>query len=261
MQKSLKLMEGGVVPVWVFDGPPGEFKSDTVKKRESRKRESERIMHESLEKGDYEAAMKASKQAISLKQEEIDSLRDLLEVAGVPYAQAKSEADHKLAKLCAAGVISAVISEDGDLMTHGVNTVLRSHKPGSFIAYKKDEILNALSISESQFIDLCILLGTDYNENSKGMGPQTSLKLLLQHGSIEGILETNKKFDIEDLETKYKTIRQIFSPAHNEETDLIVWPKYDERKFKEYLLMKKFKESNIDKYSARFSKAHSKLSI
>lgn len=261
VQKSLKLMENGVMPLWVFDGAPGDFKSETVKKRESRKKESERVLKESLEKGDFETAMKASKQSISLKQEEVDSLRDLLEVAGVPYSQADSEADHKLAKLSRAGLISAVISEDGDLMAHGVDTILRADKPASFVAYRKQDILKSLDIDDAQFVDLCILLGTDYNDNAKGMGPQTALKLVQNLGNIEKIIEENKKFDLEDMKSKYKTIREIFSPAHNKETDLIVWPKFNEEGLKQLLTLKKFKKDNVEKYTKKFAKAHSKLSI
>lgn len=38
-----------------------------------------------------------------------------------------------------------------------------------------------------QFIELCILLGCDYLEPAKGIGPKTALKLMREHGSLEAI--------------------------------------------------------------------------
>jgi flap endonuclease-1 len=40
-----------------------------------------------------------------------------------------------------------------------------------------------------QFIDLCILLGCDYLEPIKGVGPKTALKLIREHGDLAGVLE------------------------------------------------------------------------
>ena len=40
-----------------------------------------------------------------------------------------------------------------------------------------------------QFIELCILLGCDYLEPVKGVGPKTALKLMREHGSLEKVVE------------------------------------------------------------------------
>ena len=39
-----------------------------------------------------------------------------------------------------------------------------------------------------QFIELCILLGCDYLEPAKGIGPKTALKLMREHGSLKNIV-------------------------------------------------------------------------
>ena len=41
----------------------------------------------------------------------------------------------------------------------------------------------------SQFIDLCILLGCDYCDSIKGIGPKRAIELIKQHRSIEEILK------------------------------------------------------------------------
>ena len=40
-----------------------------------------------------------------------------------------------------------------------------------------------------QFIELCILLGCDYLEPIKGVGPKSALKLLREHGGLGAVVE------------------------------------------------------------------------
>ena len=40
-----------------------------------------------------------------------------------------------------------------------------------------------------QFIELCLLLGCDYLEPIKGVGPKTAYKLMQEHGSLDKVLE------------------------------------------------------------------------
>jgi flap endonuclease-1 len=40
-------------------------------------------------------------------------------------------------------------------------------------------------ITRKQLIDIAILIGTDFNQSVKGIGPKTSLKLVKEHGSLE----------------------------------------------------------------------------
>jgi 5'-3' exonuclease len=64
-----------------------------------------------------------------------------------------------------------------------------------------------------QFIDLCILLGCDYLESIKGIGPKTALKLIREHENIEGVLkhikESGKKIVIPE-DWPYDDARAIF---------------------------------------------------
>lgn len=40
-----------------------------------------------------------------------------------------------------------------------------------------------------QFIELCLLLGCDYLEPIKGVGPKTAYKLMQEHGNLEKVLK------------------------------------------------------------------------
>lgn len=63
-----------------------------------------------------------------------------------------------------------------------------------------------------QFIELCLLLGCDYLEPAKGVGPKTALKLMREHGNLANVVthirgkmaerqEAAEEFEIEDKPT------------------------------------------------------------
>lgn len=53
--------------------------------------------------------------------------------------------------------------------------------------------LEGLEMDMGQFIDLCILLGCDYLEPIKGVGPKSALKLIREYGGLEGVVEYLKE--------------------------------------------------------------------
>lgn len=62
-----------------------------------------------------------------------------------------------------------------------------------------------------QFIDLCILLGCDYCDSIRGIGPKRAIELIQKHRSIEKILENidTKKYTPPE-NWIYKEARKLF---------------------------------------------------
>lgn len=52
-----------------------------------------------------------------------------------------------------------------------------------------DRILKGFDMTMEQFIDMCILLGCDYCETIRGVGPKKAFELITKYKSIENILE------------------------------------------------------------------------
>jgi len=71
--------------------------------------------------------------------------------------------------------------------------------------------LEGLELTHDQFIDLCILLGCDYCESIRGVGPKTALKLIREHGTIEKILV--------NLDRKKYTVPDEWEPNAKKEAD------------------------------------------
>ena len=94
-----------------------------------------------------------------------------------------------------------------------------------------DKILEGFEMDRDQFIDLCILLGCDYCDKIRGIGPKNAIKLVQEHKSIDKILENidTKKFVVPE-NWVYEGARQLFKqpeviPASEIE---LKWEKPDE---------------------------------
>merc|ERR1712139_573866 len=80
--------------------------------------------------------------------------------------------------------------------------------------------LEQLGVSMDQFIDFCILCGCDYTDTLKGVGPSTAIKLILQHGSIEKVLENIEKEKIPP-NFRYEVARDFFKICEAVDTSTV----------------------------------------
>ena len=104
------------------------------------------------------------------------------------------------------GEVYAAGSEDMDTLTFGATVLLRhltfsEAKKMPITEFHLDKVLEGLRLNMAQFIDLCILLGCDYCDGIKGIGPMRAVNLIQQHGCIEGIIEA-----IDRTSTRYQRI-------------------------------------------------------
>ena len=107
-------------------------------------------------------------------------------------------------------IVDGVISEDTDTIACGSKLVLRefSNRDDTVIVYDINNILYDLNLNQNSFVDLCILLGNDYNNRVKGFIVDKIYELVLKFKSIENILNNNI---IKYLNFDYKSIRKIFN--------------------------------------------------
>lgn len=143
------------------------------------KHPSLKIIDEELEK--------LEKRTISVTQEDVETLKTICHGIGVNYIQSPCEAEAYLCRLLKAGKIDAVMTEDSDVCAYGCDNWLTKY---TYKQYNEDGITNTLlkistieiceemEITADNFIDLCVLCGTDYCENIKGLGPVKLLKII-----------------------------------------------------------------------------------
>jgi 5'-3' exonuclease len=149
-------------------------------------------------------------QIISINSDDYTLTRDLFEILEVPYYIASNEAEKMCSKLCIDNEVDAVLSEDTDTLAYGTSVFLSkidiNHSTCVRINY--NSLLESLQISKEQFLDFCILCGTDYNNNIQGVGSVSAFKLIKSYSSLENI-EENTQYDTSIL--NYRRVRQLFN--------------------------------------------------
>ena len=237
--RTINFMKLGIKPIFVYDGRPPELKMKTVEKREERRAEAAKLYEMALAKGRIEEAQKYAKQAATLNEFIVESSKRLLKLMGVPIVQAPSEGEAQAAYLVKRGDAYASGSQDFDSLLFGsprlvrnLSIVGRRKLPGrkEYVEVEPeiiylDKLLDSLGITREQLIDIGILVGTDYCEGVKGVGPKTALKLVKEYGSAEKALKALGK----SLERDPAEIRELFlKPSVTEEFE-VVWsePDYD----------------------------------
>ena len=131
--------------------------------------------------------------------EQFPFIRELLDHMGIRhYELAQYEADDiigTLDKLAEQdGFDITIVSGDKDLIQlTDEHTVVEISKKGvaEFEAFTPEYLMEKMGLTPTQFIDLKALMG-DKSDNIPGVtkiGEKTGIKLLLEHGSLEGIYE------------------------------------------------------------------------
>lgn len=196
------IADHGVNLVFVFDGAPPALKAREVAKRREIRRRYEAEHAAAVARGDTAAAYSKATMTSRLAREMVDEARELLRLMGVPTVQAPSEGEAQAAHMAATSPdVWAAASKDYDALLFGAPRLVRfltiSGKEflpsqGTFRSIvpetiELERLLNAWQIDRERFIDLALLVGTDFNDGVKGIGPKKALKLVQQYGRIENM--------------------------------------------------------------------------
>ncbi|OCK96543.1 flap endonuclease 1 [Cenococcum geophilum 1.58] len=196
--RTLRIVDNGIKPLYVFDGAPPKLKSGELAKRFQRKSEAQQAHEEAKETGTAEDVEKFSRRTVRVTREHNAECQRLLQLMGIPYIIAPTEAEAQCAVLARAGKVYAAASEDMDTLTFDSPVLLRhltfsEQRKEPILEIHLDKVLEGLEMDRTQFIDLCILLGCDYLDPIKGVGPSTALKLIREHKNLEGVVDTISK--------------------------------------------------------------------
>ncbi len=152
---------------------------------------------------------KKNNQNFKIVQEDYNIVKELFDILDVPYNTAPWEAEKTCAKLCIDGVVDAVLSEDTDVMAYGTPVFLSKLDTNEekCVRVRNEALLEGLDLTSEQFLDHCIMCGTDYNTNIPRVGSSKAYKYIREHGSIESISE-NTNLDTSIL--NHTRVREMF---------------------------------------------------
>jgi flap endonuclease-1 len=263
-------LRNGIIPVYVFDGAPNIAKKKNVlvkrlfqKERIYQKAEELEIkffekvnaeiknkksmvliFNEDLNK-DFNELLKIQKKisTINVNRNHRHECRYLLKLLGIPYINAKEDAEELCVSLYHNGLVDFIYTEDTDALVYSaakmisretqkqninspmninslpmnisslpMNRSLKILKKNSNYNYVTiidvEKVIKNMNLTLNQFIDLCILCGCDFCSTIPKIGPIKSYNLIRKYQSIENIRDSKILDFPEDF--KYQEAREIF---------------------------------------------------
>ncbi|KAJ8064001.1 hypothetical protein OCU04_007845 [Sclerotinia nivalis] len=266
--RTLRIVDNGIKPVYVFDGAPPKLKSGELAKRFQRKATATEGLEEAKETGTAEDIEKFSRRTVRVTREHNAECQKLLKLMGIPYIIAPTEAEAQCAVLARAGKVYAAASEDMDTLCFDSPILLRHL---TFSEQRKEpiqevileKVLTGLNMDRKQFVDLCILLGCDYLDPIPKVGPHTALKLIREHGDLETLVawikaDKKERYTIPE-DWPYQDARELFfnpdvRPADHEDCDF-KWEAPDIEGLVKFLVVEKgFSEDRVRSAAQKLTK-------
>ena len=252
--RTINIIEKDVKPIFVFDGPPNVLKMAEIERRRANRRDATKQMHEAQDLGKTAEAKKYAQATSRLTSEMIEESKVFVKAMGIPVVQAKQDGEAQAAYLVNEGHAWAVGSQDYDALLFGAPRVVRNLSSNRTKKVKStivkvnleylplQKVLGFHKISHPQLVDIGILTGLDFFPGVEGIGAKTALKLIVEHGSIDQLLEKDisirkqplsKSLDLELV----NQVRHIFlTPAVSTEIPRMKWSRPDPDKIREILI-------------------------
>lgn len=260
LDRATVMVEAGIDPVFIFDGRPHELKAETLADRKNRKVTAREKWEQAVEQKDWKTAQRLGSQIVSFTPQMVAETRTMLNLLGIANVEAPMEAEGAAAVRAARGEFAAVASQDWDTLLYGAPVMVRnltSHgtrKFGRIVHAERivlEELLEEQGLTREQLVDLGIMVGTDFHRGIKGVGPKTGLKLIREHGTLEGVCAAKAREVPENIDE----IREIFlnHPAGSEQ--IPPFKMCDEMGLRAMLQNHDFSERRIDRALARMEAA------
>jgi 5'-3' exonuclease len=233
----IKFMSSGIIPLYVMDGMSPFEKKDKNDERERRKNNYARRFEELNEeienceddKCDNDIRIllaekkKLQKHVKRINHIDLQNIKRLFDIFGVPYVRATYEADSLCAKLFREKIITSCLSDDMDMLALGCGSTIKFND-GKIIEFNLDHINENLGLTQNQFVDMCILFGCDYLKHPFRLDCDEIYLLIKKHGSLLGALSSgeNNIFNmynpnIRVIGENYHNVQNIYLNNHERE--------------------------------------------
>jgi len=259
--RTTALLELGIRPAYVFDGAPPELKKKTLEARRAVKVQAEKDWKEALDRGDLKTALSKASRTSRLDAEMISEAQTLLDAMGVPWMTAPAEGEAQMGHMARRGDVWAGASQDFDAILFGTPTLVRNltlagkrRLPSGKTVDVTPEVvslsvvLGALQVSRAQLVDMGILMGTDFNEGVRGIGPKKSLAIIRRLGSLEEVAREGKVV----VPAEFADVRRIFLEPEVSDEYMLSWRGVDEEAVRRIMCDRhSFSVDRIDSVLAR----------
>jgi len=237
------LKHNRIIIIVIFDGTAPCEKQDEQKKRKDRRIQNENKINklkeateEYMQTGVENEMLKEVKEKSKTEMEDIDDIvkyteklekqnvnitsndwnnvRKILQIFNISWVRAEGEAECMCSLMATRGNVDFVLSEDSDNLAYGCPILIsKLDSYGKCECVMLHEVLDVLELTKQQFIDYCILCGTDYNKNINLISNVKALELIENYGSLDN-LYIDKEFrqKIDTYIPNFVDIRHLFNP-------------------------------------------------
>lgn len=259
----------GLRLVFVFDGKPPLLKGPELEKRREVREKALVQWQEARRAGDYATAFSKAVASSKLSRLMVEDAKRLLDLMGLPSVQAPADAEAQASHMASKGDAWGVNSQDYDSLLYGAPRLVRyvtltgkEYLPSKRISrpllpelIELGSVLEDLQLSRSSLIDLAILVGTDFNEGVRGIGPKKALGLVRKYGSMEAM--PNEV--LVEVAADLGEVRRIFLEPEVTDEYSLAFRRPDEQGLLEFLCQERgFSREKVQGVVKRINAAHSR---
>lgn len=243
----IRYMKDGQMTIFVFDGNDKDpLKLNELKRRSDVKQPAKKEYKKMKKKykgkkmsAIPEADLKKGRQHIAtyeiVPKESRQRFIQFIKDVGLPWIEAKTEAERVCVLINREGLTCATDSQDSDCIACGGLVVIRERITvprgnGMIGAYKCATLqacLNKLNVKLEKFQEMCIMAGTDFNEKIPRVSFAKSASLIKIHGSIKrygketctstkciNYKEVKSRFDVIPWKETVSAYSFVINPQH-----------------------------------------------
>jgi len=242
LMKIYAFRKYNINPIFVFDSGSPKIKLKTLEIREkTRKKLAEKYKKSKSKKGKRIYFYTKS----DISDREINDCKELLEIFNYTIIDAKEEADSELAELYKKKIIQYIASDDMDILLFGGGVLLKNFSVSENRLIQEinlQKILDELSITQKQLIQIGVLLGSDYSYN-KTYSISKTYELIKTHKKIEKF----PKSILSELKGYEDAVNYFINPPTSEINKIKKNGDYSMISLRLFLKKFKFKSSTIEK--------------
>lgn len=110
----------------------------------------------------------------------MDDVQEMLDLFGVPYVLSPTEAESQCAMLEQLKLVDGIVTDDADVFLFGGRNVFKNiFSDKKYLEwYMMETIESELFLKRRDLISLALLLGSDYTEGVRGIGPVNAFEIL-----------------------------------------------------------------------------------
>ncbi|KAH9836345.1 PIN domain-like protein [Rhodofomes roseus] len=218
-------MEEGVFWDHLSDAQPSQLGADTVEHELAGLAERSNIISQSYERRTHPPTAETYVES-----------KEILRAMGVPCIESTGpfEAEALASSLVLHGYADYVASEDTDVLVYEAPLIRNiANRSGPLLVISGTDVRATLQLDRAGFIDFALLLGTDFSQRIKNVGPARALRFIRAHGSIERMLECEPRYpprvDLTTYLSQVSLARAVFQTLPpTPDADLLQPREYDE---------------------------------